>query len=48
MHNVAQDRDSKKEIVQGCGNQRQKLIINLYKVKEHVSMSSFVTQVRDL
>jgi hypothetical protein len=39
----------KKEMVQGCGNQRQKkLIINLYKVKEHVSMSSFATWMRDL
>jgi hypothetical protein len=38
----------KKEMVQGCGNQRQKLIINLYKVKEHASVSSFATRMRDL
>jgi hypothetical protein len=38
----------KEEMVQGCGNRRQKLIINLYKVKEHVSVSSFATWMRDL
>ena len=31
-----------------CGNQMEKFIINLYKVKEHVSVSSSVTQMRDL
>ena len=50
MHNAAQDRDSKKKrnTTKHCGNQMWKFIINLYKVKEHVSMSSSVTRMRDL
>ena len=44
MHNAAQDRDSKKKGTQNT-NQMQKFIINLYKVKEHVSVSSSVTWI---